>query len=168
MKIGKILPVIGGIITIFATFAMTWFEVAGVYGSGIAIALGIGDTFTNAAAIATSWGGDVPTFAIYIVEGCFIFMLISGLLMLFGGSSRVLAVIGSLMPTGIGVAIIVGSLSPIPDNVVSYVSLLASDSAKWGIFPFHVPLGGVLGLGSVILLIGGLMGLVSAFFPRKN
>jgi hypothetical protein len=168
MKTGKLLAVIGGLITIFATFAMTWFEVAGVYASGIAIALGISDTFTNAATIAASWGGGVPTFVIYIVEGCYLLMLISGLLMLFGGASRALAIIGSFMPLAISIASIAGSLSPFPENVLDYISMLASDSAKWGIFPFHVPLGGVLSLGSIVLLLGGLMGLISAFFPRKD
>ena len=88
--------------------------------------------------------------------------------MLFGGSSRAAAVIGSLMPIGLAIASIAGSLSPFPENVLNYISMVASDSAKWGIFPFHVPLGGVLSLGSVVLLLGGLMGLVSAFFPRKD
>ena len=166
MKSEKILPVIGGLITIFATFAMTWFEITGVYASGIAIALGIGDTFTNAATIAASWG--VPTFVIYIVEGCYLLMLISGFLMLFGGSSRFLAFLGSFMPLALGVASIAGSFSPFPDNVLSYISMVASDSAKWGIFPFHVPLGGVLSLGSVVLVLGGLLGLISAFSPRKD
>jgi len=172
METGKLLSLIGGIVTLLATYLFSWFviDISGTlyYGHGVGVFISLPDTIGNADAIAASWGPDVPGFAIYIVAGVLIFFLISGLLMLFGVKSRALAIIGAIMPLLIAIAVIFGPIS-VPPNVLSYISPFSSQAL--GVFPFNIGIGpsgygATVSLGDYLLLGGGVLGILGGILPR--
>jgi len=171
MEKGSILSMISGIIVIAATFLLTWFTVGSADASGIGLIKNISDYFVNAETIAGLWG--VPSFVLYIVGGVYILFLASGVLMIIGVKSRALTIIGSLMPIGMAIAIIFGSLD-MPVDIINYVGVfLDTEGIIPGIIPYTLEIGpsGVLSLatvalGTYVLLGGGVLGFVSAFMNR--
>jgi len=104
MAAGKILSLLAGILTIVATFFLSWIPEAltpGYYVYGIGIVNNLPGMFTNADALGLTLG--IPGFAIYIVAGLLIVFLISGIFQIIGMKSRVLAIIGSIFVLLIGV-----------------------------------------------------------------
>lgn len=172
METGKLLSIIGGIVTLLATFVFSWFvvDVAGTlyYGHGVGVFISLPETIGNAEAIAASWGSGVPGFAIYIVAGVMIFFLISGLLILLGVKNRAVGVIGSLLPLAMALAILFGSFS-VPPNIISYISPFSSEAL--GVYPFNLVIGPTaygasVSLGNYLLLAGGILGIIGAVLPR--
>jgi hypothetical protein len=177
MKTSKILSLLGGLVSLAATFLFAWFVVdeSGTlyYGHGLGVFLSLPETFANAEAIALSWGSGVPTFVIYIVGGTMIFFLFSWILILLGIKNRIVPIIGGLLTLGFALAIILGPFSA-PPNILDYVSLFSSEA--FGMFPFNVtigPTGLTVGgsasasLGAYLLMGGGLLGIISGFLPRN-
>jgi hypothetical protein len=176
MKTGKLLCLIGGIITLAATFLFAWFLVDEggnqYYGHGLGVLFSLPETFGNAEAIALSWGSGVPTFAIYIVGGTLIVFLFSWLLILLGIKNRIVPIIGGLLIVGMSLAMVFGPFST-PPNILDYVSPFSSEA--WGIFPFNIPIGPAgptigglasVSLGAYLLLGGGALGVIGGFLPR--
>ena len=84
MGAGKILMILGGLITIVATYFLTFYELLpGIYGWGIGAWLFVDDVFLSGAIL------------LIIIEIFVIFLLIAGLLQLIGAKSRVIGFIGS-------------------------------------------------------------------------
>ncbi|MFW9947769.1 MAG: hypothetical protein ACFFDX_13175 [Candidatus Odinarchaeota archaeon] len=171
MEIRKILCLISGILTLVATYIFAWFvvDIAGTdyYGHGIGVIMSLPNTFANAETIATVWG--VPTFAIYIVGGCLIFFLFSGIIILLGLKYRVFSIIGAIMPILIAIAVISGPFNA-PPNLIDYISLFSSESL--GGFPVNLAIGpsafgASVSLGNYLLLAGGILGIVSGFLPKE-
>ena len=171
MRKGAVLSLISGIIVIAGTFLLTWFTVGPAGASGIGLIKNISDYFTNAEVIAALWG--VPSFVLYIVGGCYILFLASGIIILFGSKSRVAAIIGSLMPILMSVAIIFGSMD-MPADIIIYVGVfLDTEGIIPGIIPYTLELGpsgvvslATVALGTYVLLVAGVLGFVSAFLER--
>ncbi len=168
---GSTLSIISGIIVIAATFLLTWFTVGSVDASGIGLIKNISTYFSNAETIAALWG--VPSFVLYIVGGFYILFLASGVLMILGVKSRALSIIGSLMPIGMGIAILFGSLD-MPAEIINYVDVfLDTEGIIPGIIPYTLELGpsgvvssATVALGTYVLLVSGVLGFVSAFLDR--
>lgn len=169
MELGKIFCLISGLITLVATYVFAWFIVGTQVGHGIGVFMSLPNTFTNAESIAASWGAGVPGFAIYIVGGFLILFLFSGVLLLIGIKSRVVAIIGAIMPIAMALAIISGPFS-VPPNVIDYISPFSSES--FGIFPFNIIVGPIgygasVSLGTYLLLLGGALGITGGILPRE-
>ena len=171
MEKGPIFSLISGIVVILATFFLTWFTVGALDASGIGLIKNISDIFVDAATTAGAWG--VETFVIYIVGGVYILFLASGVLLLIGVNSRVLAIIGSLLPIGMAAAILFGSLD-MPADIITYVGVfLDADGIIPGIIPYTLELGpsgavstATVALGTYVLLVGGILGFISGFLER--
>ncbi|NHJ20968.1 MAG: hypothetical protein EAX91_08505 [Candidatus Lokiarchaeota archaeon] len=171
MEKGSILSLISGIIVLVGTFFLTWFTVGLADASGIGLIKNLSDYFTNAAIVAALWG--VPTFVIYIVGACYILFLASGVLILIGVKSRALAIIGSLMPIAMTMAILFGSLD-MPADIINYVGVfLDTGGIIPGIIPYTLEIGpsgtlsmATVALGTYVMLVGGIIGFISGFFKR--
>ncbi|MFX0023737.1 MAG: hypothetical protein ACFE9S_15530 [Candidatus Hermodarchaeota archaeon] len=173
MEVSKLLTLLGGIITLVATYLFSWFvvDVAGTlyYGHGLGVLFSLPYTFANAETIALSWGSGVPFFVLYIVGGCLILFLFSGVLILLGTKNRAASIIGAIMPIGIAIAVISGPFS-VPPNVIDYIQPFSSEAL--GAFPLHLAIGpsgynAVVSLGNYLLLGGGILGLVGGVMPRE-
>ena len=166
MAAGKILSLLAGILTIVATFALSWVPEAitpGYYVYGIGIVKNLPGMFTNADALGLILG--IPGFAIYIIAGILIVFLISGIFQIIGWKSRALAIIGSIFVLLIGILTLLGVLNVVinllwVENIFGDIVPLVA-----GIIPFDLALGPA-SLGLYVLIAGGALGLVSGFMGR--
>jgi hypothetical protein len=159
MGAGKALAVIGGLLVIVATFLLTLYASGGQFASGINLVMNIMTLFS-----ATDiWG--------WVFVVVFIIFLLSGILILIGVKSRALAIIGALVPLVLSIFIILGPLGILSD-MYSYFGPMLGDQLVPDIIPFDLQLWpsdvalGTVSLGTYILLVGGLFGLISGFMSR--
>jgi hypothetical protein len=174
METRKLIIIIGGIVTLLATYVFSWFvvDIAGTlyYGHGLGVLFSLPYTFTNAEAIAATWGSGVPFFVLYIVGGFLIFFLFSGIFILLGLKNRILPIIGAIMPIMISIAVLFGPSST-PPNLLDYIVVFSSEAFIDGIFPVNLIVGpsvinASVSLGNYLLLVGGVLGIIGGILPK--
>ena len=171
MGAGKILILIGALLTLVSTFFFSLFvtpfpgvvTVPGAYGYGIGFIFNVPNILADGANVAASIGADVMV--MYIVAIVFIVFLLSGILQLIGLASRVVAIIGSIFPIVVGILILLISFGIL--DFGNYLSLLTAGALAEGIFPFNLTLGTV-SLGTYTLLAGGVLGLVGGIMGSSD
>jgi len=164
VETGKILIILGGILTLLGTYVFAIYGSAGLFaGSGIGFIINLPDLFGNADAIALATGWDV--IFIYIFTILFLIFLASGILQLAGIKSRILAFIFSLFPLVVGAMILILFYTDILGPTTGIFTLYFIGEHFADFFPIIVNLGDV-GLGTYFLVAGGVLGLVSVFLPR--
>lgn len=164
MESGKILIIIGGVLTLLGTYVFAIYGAAGLYaGSGIGFILNLPDLFTNADAIAIATGWDV--IFIYVFAILFIVFLASGILQLLGIKNRIVALVFSLFPLAVGAMILILFYTEILGPTTGIFALYFIGEHFADFFPIIVNLGDV-GLGTYFLVAGGVVGLISVFLPR--
>jgi hypothetical protein len=119
MRIGKILSIVAGVLTLLATFLFSWYAVDGgggliYYAGGLGIIKNLPAMFTNAQGLGTTLG--IPSFSLYIIAGIFILFLVSGVLQILGIKSRIPLIIGTVVSLLIGSLIWLGSVNVIDAN----------------------------------------------------
>lgn len=155
MGAGKILCIIGGIITLLACYLFSFgdFPSFTIYFYGIALFMNLQAIFTSGIVLAI----------VFAILG--IIFMISGLFIILGVKSRAIAIIGSLFSLVYGVMFMLILFLVVPQaaDLISVFSGLAPGLVA-GFIPVHVTLGGSLafgvGLGTYFLIAGGVLGLV--------
>ena len=143
----KIFYIIGGLVTLLATFLFsfhTYFP--GLYFSSIGLIMNIPTLFTS---------GDILVIIMAIV---FIIFLLSGIFILLGVKSRKLAIIGSLFTIVVGVYFMLVFYVGIPFSQFAFMFL--DIALIEGIFPLNISFG-IISIGPILLLAGGVIGLIS-------
>jgi hypothetical protein len=105
---------------------------------------------------------------IYIVSIVLLVFLLSGVIQLIGLTSRVVAIIGSLIALSLGIVIILAITIDVPGwGLNQYSSLLWRAPIVDGVWPLDVPIMAASGtfyqnlsLGTILLVAGGDLGLV--------
>ena len=162
MATGKYLSLLAGIITIVATYLLSWVSVTIVsttyYAYGIGVIKNLPAMFTNADALGLLLG--VPGFSLYILAGILIVFLLAGIFILIGMKSRAVGLIGSIFALLIGILVLLGTMSIFIN--LDWIVLIFGDPAPIieGIIPFDLMLGPAA-LGSYVLIAGGALGLVA-------
>lgn len=159
MAAGKILSLLAGIISIVATYLLSWVSVPGpYYAYGIGVIKNLPAMFTDADTLGGILG--VPGFSLYIVAGILIVFLISGIFQLIGMKSRVVGLIGSMFVLLIGILIFFGVFNIVIN--IDWVQYVFGDPVPIidGIIPFDLVLGPA-SLGLYVLIAGGALGLVA-------
>jgi len=171
MGAGKILVIIGAILSIVGTFVFALYDpFAGYLGSGLGFAVNIPFVFENADAIALA--ASLEVWIVYIVLFVLIIFLAAGVLQFIGVKSRVVGLIFSLFPLSIGIVFI----------LMFYTDILGPLSALFGgyfttdmfgdTFPLFFTIGGTnldlgaFGLGAYFLVGGGVLGVVGSSLPK--
>ncbi len=162
MGAGKILILIGALLTLVSTFFLSFYNAGGGdYGYGMGLILNIGDIMANPGTYVSG-----ETMTVYIVAIVYIVFLISGVLQLVGLASRVVAIIGSIIVLAAGIMFLLVLL-----NVLSifdpYLTLFETTAIAEGIFPFDLPLGPA-SLGTYTLLAGGVLGFIGGILGTKD
>jgi len=166
MGAGKILILIGALLTLVSTFFLSLVNIGGVvYGYGVGFIFNILDILSEADAIAVFIGTE--TMVVYIVTIVFIVFLLAGILQLVGLASRAVAIIGSIIALGVGIVILLAALDIFTD-LTPFLTLLMHDSIAEGIFPLDVALTEYLSLGTVTLLAGGALGLIGGIMGSDD
>jgi hypothetical protein len=179
MKIGKILIIVGAILTLLSTFFFSFGETAGTDGrtliSGIGFLFNLPDIFGNVAYWNGFNGGATAlqyTFAIV-----FIVFLLSGVIQLIGFINKYVAISGSIIAIAFGIFIIIFITHTPPWNINRYSSLFWRAPIIDGVWPLdiHIPIANVpnfaynnLSLGTITLFVGGGLGLVGGILGIKD
>jgi len=165
MAAGKILSLLAGILSIVATYLLSWVSVPGpYYAYGIGVIKNLPAMFTDADTLGGILG--VPGFSLYIVAGILIVFLISGIFQLIGMKSRVIGLIGSIFVLLIGIIIFLGVFNIVIN--IDWVQYIFGDSVPIidGIIPYDLPLGPA-SLGLYVLIAGGALGLVAGIIGSE-
>jgi len=162
MGAGKILIIIGALLTLVSTFFLSFFVNGSDLGSGLGFVFNIADIMANP-------GNYVPgeTMIVYIVAIVYIVFLISGVLQLLGLASRVIAIIGSIIVLAVSILMILTLLN-ILTAYTPYLTLLISSPIVPGILPYNLSLGSMGSLGTYTLLAGGVLGLVGGILGLED
>ena len=178
MKIGKILVLVGALLTLVSTFFFSFGQTNGADGrtliSGIGFLFNLPEIITNVNYWVVFNGGEAMV--IYIVSIVLLVFLVSGIIQLAGLANRVVAIIGSIFVLSMSVVILLSIFIDIPGwGLNQYSSLAWRAPIADGVWPLDVPLVNVvstfyqtLSLGSVTLIAGGALGLVGGFLGIKD
>ena len=148
MKTGKVLYIIGGLVTLLATFLFsfhTFFPGIDFYSIGFIMNIPV--LFTT---------GDVLYIIITIV---FIIFLLSGIFILLGGKSRVLATIGFIFAIGVGVYFMLVFYMGVSFEISQFAFVFLDLAIIEGILPLTINIGTV-SIGPILVLGGGVIGLI--------
>jgi len=169
MGAGKIFSVLAGLLTIVATYFLSFFAFefffVTIYLGGIGSMKQIPEMLTNPDSYATLFS--LPTFAIYIIVVVIIFFLISGIFQLIGVKSRVLVIIGSILPILIGIYILLYCFGVLPTELSIYTFLFwDAEPLIDGIIPLKILELDTVDIGTYVLIAGGFLGLIGGFAGR--
>ncbi len=161
MGAGKVFCILGGILTLAATYFFSWANIGGLAYSNIySFFMNIGLIFQT---------GEVIWIILAIV---FLIFAASGVLILIGVKSRVPAIIGAIFVIGVSVYILLVLF--INFDMVTEAFYLATfgEALVPGIIPFDVPLhlqaGVNVSLGLYLLLGGGVLGLIGGIMGSDD
>ena len=161
MALGKIFIILGALLSILGTYVFALFLFwAGVVGSGLGFAMNLPDII---ALDPTSIGADPIIF--YLMLVLFIIWLASGVLQLVGLKSRIVGIIFSLFPLGIGIMFMLLFYTTILGPMTALFTFFTIGEHFADFFPILVSIGD-LGLGAYFLIGGGALGLVGSIMPR--
>ena len=151
MGFGKILTLLGGLITIVATYVLAFYAFPPFYGWGIGAWLNVVSIFTS---------GDIM---VIIIEVIIVLFLLAGLFQLIGVKSRALGIIGSLLALGGFIYFMLIEFSLISSSAI-YALLFVGNAL--GPLPFHIGVGSFASLGTYVLAGGAVLGLIGSFAGR--
>ena len=170
MALGKIFIILGALLSILGTYVFALYGSTGFVGSGIGFILntiggGLVDPplITGAGTYAPLLSTEIWIF--YIILVIFLIFLAAGVLQLIGMKSRVVGLIFSLFPLGVGLMFI----------FLEYTDFLGIKSGFFGLFFIGEQYGDIfpvllnlpdLGIGVYFLLAGGALGIIGSIMPR--
>jgi len=143
MGSGKIFCILGGIVTLLATylFSFTTF----IFGLGLVMNM-------------TTWFQTGNTLII-IMTIVFLIFLFAGLFIILGVKSRAIAIIGSVFAIAVAVYFMLSFYGVLPIEISQFVIIFLHIPLVPNIIPLDVMIGTV-GLGTYLLLGGGVLGLI--------
>jgi hypothetical protein len=163
MGAGKILMIIGALLTLLGTYVFAIYGGVGIVGSGIGFILNTADLFTDAATYAALLSIDVIIF--YLLVVVFLIFLASGVLQLLGMKNRIVGLLFSLFPLGVGLMFVALAYTDFLGIKSAFFALFFIGEQFGNIYPILLELGD-LALGAYLILGGGVLGVVATFLPR--
>ena len=174
MGAGKILVIIGAILSILGTYVFAIYGGTGAVGSGIGfflntfdiLGLGFADPplFSGAALYSGLMG--IEIYLYYILLIVFLVFLIAGILQFVGIKSRAVGLIFSLFPLGVGLMFILLFYTEILGLISGLFALFFVGTQFADMFPILIDIGSGTGLGAFFLVGGGALGLIGSILPR--
>jgi hypothetical protein len=172
MSAGKGLSIAAGVLVLVATYALTWFIFTDAGTTYMAYGIGGIKSLPNMFVHPEAYGAAVgmEPFVTYIFAGIFIWFLVSGILLLIGAKVRGFAFAGATMPIVIACLIMLSEFGGPTTLIMEYVNAFGDPVYLiQGFVPFNFVLfARPESIGTYVLLIGGVLGLVSGFLTRKD
>ncbi|MBN2155953.1 MAG: hypothetical protein JW776_07920 [Candidatus Lokiarchaeota archaeon] len=162
---GKVLALIGGILTLLGTFLFSLMgdPVSGVYVYGWSM-LNIDDVFISAASLPFADG-----WIWWVIGIVAIFYFLSGFIQLLGVRSRIAALLGALIPLAVAVFVVLGFTGVYIDIAFIIAIVFSRPELATGIFPVSFEYSFMdLGLGAILIALGSLLALISVFMSRED
>ena len=163
MALGKIFIILGALLSILGTYVFAIFLFfPGIVGSGLGFALNLLDII----ALDPSLLG-IDAIIFYLMVALFVIWLASGVLQLVGLKSKVVGIIFSLFPLGVGIMFLLVFYTTILGPISGLFTLFTIGEHFGSFFPIIVDIGAGTGLGAFFLVGGGALGLVGCILPRE-
>jgi hypothetical protein len=125
----------------------------------------LGPSFiSDPATWAAMAGIDILIFWVLLVV--FLIFCVAGVLQLVGLKSRVVGVIFSLFPLGVGVMFLLLFYTDILGTISATFAIFFVGESIGGFLPVFIDIGDFVGLGAFFLLGGGALGLVGSILPK--
>ena len=173
MKIGKLLAIIGAVLSFFGILFFTLLDGGGLlFIYGIQGFINIPEIFgTVGDFIALGLG--VDKWVIIVIEIIIILYLISWLFQFLGAKFRIFSLLGSILPLFVGIIVFLVALGVTADffvNILLFLIVtLAGAPLVDGVIPLDIALGtSGLTVGSILVLLGALISFVSVFMKRED
>ncbi|MFX1496298.1 MAG: hypothetical protein ACFFBH_02110 [Promethearchaeota archaeon] len=164
MKSGRALALLSGIITIIGTYVLAVSASLTGVSSGVGFITNLTSLFADPAGNAAYLGVDIWVY--YLLVALFIIFLAAGVLQIIGMANRAVSFIFSLFPLAIGLMFFFLTYTDFLGIKSEFFETYFEASQVAGIFPFYVPID-QLGLGTYVLISGGVLGIISVFLERK-
>ena len=164
MALGKIFIILGALLSILGTYVFAIYGGTGYVGSGIGFITNLSILFENADSFAIALSIEVWMFFILVV--IFLIFLAAGVLQIIGIKNKVVGLIFSLFPLGVGLMFILLVYSDFLGMKSAFFAIFFIGEHYGNFFPIFVPLGD-LALGAYFLVGGGVLGVISTFLPRE-
>lgn len=155
MGSGKVFCILGGIITLLATFLFSF--AYNIFGIGFLLN------------IPLLFQTGIPL--IIIMTIVFIIFLFSGLFIILGVKSRVIAIIGSIFAIAVGAYFLLTFLGVLPLEIAQFAFLFSHLPLVPDIIPLLNSImvyAGYVGLGTYFLLGGGVLGLIGGIMGPSD
>lgn len=160
----KVLRLLGALMTLVATYVLTFFGEGPFIGWGYPALLTLPEIFADPASYAIS----LPPVMGYVIGIVLALFLLAGVLQLIGVASRGLGIIGgiiALLGSLFMVIVLFTGADIIPAQFGIYLLLFIGPPLVPGTIPYSLVitttgLGTPVGLGLVVLILGGILGLV--------
>ncbi|MHA1646859.1 MAG: hypothetical protein ACTSVL_04730 [Promethearchaeota archaeon] len=173
MKIGKILAIIGAVLSFLGIMFFTLIDGGGFFFlSGLQGFINIPEMF-GAGGDLIAVGLGVDKWVIIVIEIVIILYLISWLFQFLGAKFRIFSLLGSILPLFVGIVIFLVALGVTADffvNILLFLIVTLSGAPLVdGVIPLDVALGtSGLTVGSILVLLGALISFVSVFMKRED
>ena len=184
MKIGKILVLVGAIVTLVSTFLFSFSYGDPIDGrthlSGIGFLFNLPEIWGNPG----YWIATFPaytsedTMLIYLFSILYLIFVLSGVIQLGGLKSKYVAMIGSIIAICFGIMMVIyGTYAEIGDLALMnrFSALFFTAPLVDGVLPLDVPivyigdwLNSTLSLGAITIFVGGGLGLVGGILGIKD
>jgi len=163
-KVGKILALIGAILTIIGTFFFSLFQaVPGEYIYGAGGMFNIDEWFVYAVSV------NPGAWVYWIVSPVLILYLVSGFIQLIGLKSKATSIIGAILPLAVAIFMILAVLDFVVPYTIIYLASLSAEPIIPNVLPITFEYGFMnFGFGFIMVGLGGLLSLVSGFISREN
>jgi hypothetical protein len=173
MGAGKVLTIIGSILTLVGIYIFNWVPESMFNMTGINGLMGIPDILDPSFADFLILIG-YESWMAYILLIVVILIAISGILSLIGIKAKALSLIGGLIPFAFGgiMIIITLDLFDLGDALNQFFGVLmllfaGTEPIVEGIIPFNVDFADMT-LGPILIAVGGLLALISGFMSRDD
>ena len=180
MSVARVLLiVIGAVLTILGTYVFALFDALTFPASGIGFIMnafvggnplfvflfGSAPSFISDPALYAGVAG-IEVWLFWILLIVFLIFCIAGILQLVGLKSRIVGVIFSLFPIGVGVMFLLLFYTTILGVISGSFGLFFIGESIGGFLPIFVDIGDGIGLGAFFLLGGGVLGLIGSALPK--
>jgi hypothetical protein len=169
-----LLIVIGAVLSILGTYVFALFDFLTYPASGLGFFMNafVGNTppfmlpsfISDPVGWSTMMGIDVAIFWVLMI--IFLIFLFACFLQLVGLKSRIVGIIFSLFPLGVGVMFLLLFYTDILGMVSASFAMLFIGESIGGFLPIFIDIGDFVGLGAFFLLGGGAVGLVGSILPK--
>jgi len=166
-----ILIVIGAVLSILGTYVVALYGGGPFAASGIGFLLntvggGLFDPTLIAGADLYAAIAGIEVWLFYIILVVFLIFLVAGILQLVGLKSRVVGLIFSLIPLGVGIFFLLLFYTDILGGISGTFALFFLGEPIGGFLPIMIDIGDGVGLGAFFLLGGGALGFVGSILPK--
>ncbi|MHA2288318.1 MAG: hypothetical protein ACXABG_05985 [Promethearchaeota archaeon] len=163
MNYRKSLSILGGILTLVSTYFLAFYKSGFAYAYGFGAFIRVPLMFIDAPSYGLAFG--IPFFLVYPIAVALLIFLLSGIFQIMAGTSRRLAIIGSLFGLGGAIFLFLLHSGIFPFEFTIYELMFIWDPFIDGIIPFHIEIA-TYSLGLYILLIGSILSLIGIILTR--